>query len=203
MKMSGLILREKTNVGKKQSITFNSPGNYVAPYGKTTVRIGGQGAAGTPPSGGNLASPAIPTSVYGASTIIGTTRFTTPATPPLPPNTPNDFYAPNQTTTSNFGGYYVAVNQPAYVANGNFGPNGYSLEIVWYSIVYYYGQPANYNPYVPGNTAPNTNIGGVYFPGGVEGGAAIVPQTPTTIAYSPSGFTVTVPSGGYITIDNI
>lgn len=128
MKLSGLIFREKTNVGKKQSITFNAPGNYLAPYGKTTVRIGGQGAAGQAPSGGNLASPAIPTSVYGEATIITITRFTTPAKPPFPPNTPNDFYEPNQKTTVNFGGYYVAVNQPAYYATGNFGPNGYSLE---------------------------------------------------------------------------
>lgn len=51
------LLKEKTNVGVKGTTTFNAPGNYKAPYGKTTVTLGGRGASGNP---GNPGNPTVP-----------------------------------------------------------------------------------------------------------------------------------------------
>ena len=49
------LLKEKTNVGVTTSTTFNSPGTYTLPYGKTVVRIGGRGTPGNPATGGTFA----------------------------------------------------------------------------------------------------------------------------------------------------
>lgn len=202
MKMSGLILREKTNVGKKQSITFNSPGNYVAPYGKTTVRIGGKGESGTPGSGGNLASPAVPAYGYGNRLVIATYTNNSPLSPPFPPAGPGEGFTAN-TYQFSYLDTYTSPTLPSPSSSGGSGPGTYHLDFFYYTLTPVPGTPANYNPYTSGNTGATANIGGVTFPGGIETTAPVVPQTPTTIAYSPSGFTVTVPSGGYITIDNI
>jgi hypothetical protein len=62
---------------------------------------------------------------------------------------------------------------------------------------------ANYN-YVSGNSGSPVNIGGVAFPGGSSDSLApVVPATATILQYSAGGFTVTVPSGGYVTIQNV
>ena len=63
---------------------------------------------------------------------------------------------------------------------------------------------AYYNPTVPGNAGTPTNIGGVYFPAGAADSLApVVSQTITVNQYSSSGINITVPPGGYVTIDNI
>lgn len=62
---------------------------------------------------------------------------------------------------------------------------------------------ANYNPVVPGNPGPSANVLGVPFPGGAGATPApIVAPTPITLSYTPSGVTLTVPTGGYVDITN-
>lgn len=60
---------------------------------------------------------------------------------------------------------------------------------------------AVYNPYVPGTPGSPTNIFGVTFPGGPgDSLAPVIGPTPSSIAYSTNGVTITVPAGGYVTI---
>jgi hypothetical protein len=59
-------------------------------------------------------------------------------------------------------------------------------------------------PAVPGNAGSSVNIEGVTFPGGPSDSAApVVPQTATAIVYTGSNISITVPTGGYITIENV
>ena len=53
MKISGLLRRERTNAIVKQTVTFNAPGTYYPPYGKTNFTITGKAGAGNPTSPGN------------------------------------------------------------------------------------------------------------------------------------------------------
>lgn len=85
----------------------------------------------------------------------------------------------------------------------------------------YTAVPGN-DVYTTGPTGPSSNILGVTFPGGAGGPggnypdypantewvasgslAPVVPTTTTTISYTGSPISITVPSGGYITIDNV
>lgn len=71
----------------------------------------------------------------------------------------------------------------------------------------YYNPPvpgnANYNPTVPGNPGATNNVLGVTFPGGAGGSPApIIAPTSVILSYTPSGVTLSVPTGGYIDITN-
>lgn len=202
MKISSLLLREKTNVGRKTSITFNAPGNYVAPYGKTTVRIGGRGERGYAPSGGNVASPAVPASAYGNGIFFETYHYNSPQSPPFPPNTANSSYGANFAIGS-YSFTYNSTTHPSPQSTGSNAPGGYLVDYLYSAVSFTPAQPATYNPYYPGSHGSPRNIGGVIFPGGNNSLAPVIAQTTTTLAYSPSGLTVTVPTGGYITIDNV
>ena len=64
--------------------------------------------------------------------------------------------------------------------------------------------PTTNNPTTPGNAGTSANIEGVTFPGGPIGTAApVVPSTATSITYTGSNISITVPSGGYVTIENV
>ena len=59
-------------------------------------------------------------------------------------------------------------------------------------------------PAVPGNTGPSANIEGVTLPGGpADSPANVVPATSTSIVYTGSNISITVPTGGYVTIQNV
>jgi hypothetical protein len=64
--------------------------------------------------------------------------------------------------------------------------------------------PTNTNPTTPGNAGTSANIEGVTFPGGpIASLASTVPQTATAVVYTGSNISITVPSGGYVTIENV
>ena len=104
-------------------------------------------------------------------------------------------------------GYTFTGNQAAIY---NSGTNYYTVP----------GTPYSYNTYVPGNTgtnptnypyagtnSPTTNTGttanvlGISLPGGYGGSASVVPSTrATSIPNYGTPYSVTVPSGGYVTI---
>lgn len=213
MKSSSGLWRSKTDVGVKTSTTFNAPGVYVAPYGKTVVRIGGRGGTGNSPTGGNYAGedyagtndPAYggvnPPDYGGIGPPTGHTTWyqTFPG---------GDYYSDNP---------YLYGQNPSsgyYAPNDNYWTNSYS---VYYTPGEPYYNPGNpyynpgtdyytpyYNPYVPGNAYPPANIGGVTFPGGSASSLApVVGMTSTAISYAPAGLSISVPPGGYITVDNI
>jgi hypothetical protein len=115
-----------------------------------------------------------------------------------PPTPGNDVYTPYYNPTVPGNDVYTPYYNPTVPGNDNYTP--------------YYNPtvPGNdnytpyYNPTVPGNSGAPANIAGVTFPGGAADSVApTVPPTATTLSYSPSGFSVTVPSGGYVNLDNI
>ena len=70
-KLSLSLRKEPTGEGVTTSTTFNSPGTYIPPYGKTKVLVGGRGASGNltvpgtyagtnAPTGGNFAGTYAP-----------------------------------------------------------------------------------------------------------------------------------------------
>lgn len=222
------LLKEKTNVGVRATTTFNAPGNYKAPYGKSVVTIGGRGASGNAGNPGNPGNPNNPGS-----------------------HTPGNF-APGPATyyrymVYNYSGARFSNPRTCYGSFGGhanpYGPRTYYLfspytgqhahNIITYSVDY---SPNTTNPgsFTPGNpgTAGNAGgagsagsdatIGGIYFaagaggnagnagsigsPGGSGGAGAtgtVVSPTTTTIEYSEAGISITVPSGGYVDISNL
>jgi hypothetical protein len=242
MKASKALKLEKTNVANKATVSFNSPGNYVAPYGKTVVRVSGRGASGNATTGGNYAGESyVSTNPTTGGNYAGESYwYTNPATPG---NTTPGNTVPG-TCVATLYQYFTANNYTTYDEYpGPCSPLGTSGCSPWppggdYCIVYgnysnpsssnppttnptvpgndvytpYYNPtvPGNdnytpyYNPTVPGNSGAPANIAGVPFPGGAADSVApTVPPTATTLSYSPSGFSVTVPSGGYVNLDNI
>jgi hypothetical protein len=123
MKLSRGLGKEKTNVGVKTSTTFNAPGNYVAPYGKTVVRVGGRGASGANPTYAST-NPVVPgntnTYSYGGGTPLGSNPV-----------------VPGNTNTYSYGGGTPLGSNP--VVYGNENTYGYSG-----------GTPLGSNPIVPG-----------------------------------------------------
>jgi hypothetical protein len=62
---------------------------------------------------------------------------------------------------------------------------------------------ANYNT-VSGAVGADQTVAGVLFPGGaIASLAPVVPSTVTSLEYTPSGYSVVVPAGGYITLANV
>jgi hypothetical protein len=178
------LLKEKSGVGVTTSTTFNSPGTYILPYGKTVVRIGGRGASGNPNSGGTYwySNPGSSVSIFNVACYY---RYY---------GNPYPFA----------GGYGVQGSGYGGVTYNGYEPTGYTCYYAYQGSQYSPGQ-TYYNPYVPGNAASSTNISGIIFPGGNAGSSAsIVPQTSTSFKYETTqSISVTVPSGGYVTIDNI
>ena len=246
MKASKALKLEKTNVANKATVSFNSPGNYIAPYGKTVVRVSGRGASGNPTTGGNYAGESyVSTNPTTGGNYAGESYVSTnPATPGN--TTPGTcvltlyqyFSDYNTTAYAEFpgpcspfepsgcepyagGGNYCKIysvytnpssTNPSTPGNANYTPY-YNPTVPGnanYTPYYNPTVPGNdnytpyYNPTIPGNSGTPANIAGVTFPGGAADSVApTVSPTATTISYSASGFSVTVPSGGYINLDNI
>lgn len=208
------LLKEKTNVGVKGTVTFNAPGNYKAPYGKTTVTLGGRGATGNP---GNPGNPTVP-----GNYVPGNYN-------PGAPHSTRSIY--NQYSPGSQGPRSSGGDGPF---GGAFSPRshfttytywGQSLhQSVTYTVDYSVGastNPGHTNPTSPGNPGnagnpgSNATIEGVYFPGGAGGnagpasspggaGSTAPTVSPTTVAvqYTTAGISVTVPSGGYLDFTN-
>ena len=131
------------------------------------------------------------------------------ASPPADPS----FYGQNIQQNGNFGTTNYNGNPNFSPGNPNYNP--YSPGNPNYN-------PTNHNPTttnptttnptttnpttpaVPGNTGPSANIEGVTLPGGpADSPANVVPATSTSIVYTGSNISITVPSGGYVTIQNV
>jgi hypothetical protein len=227
MKISGLLRREKTNAIVKQTVTFNAPGTYYPPYGKTNFSLQGKSTAGNPtttnPTNSNPAVPgnAIPGNpvpVAGYFVLQGYTFVTV-------------YQIVSDWTASTYpgrGGYnYVywagAPQESSYYTSDGAGTwnmvtyftGGTSSENVPYG--YYvpgfsYVNATNYNPAtagntvpgntVPGNAGPSYNVLGVPLPGGAANTAAPVVNAPVSIDYTTGGTSISVPPGGYVSIIN-
>lgn len=177
------LLKEKTNVGVITSTTFNSSGTYTLPYGKTVIRIGGRGASGNPSSGGNF-SYSNPGSTFSYYTVNCVYRYF------------GNYYFQFAGTFPGSGGNYVTYS--------GYEPGAYTCYYNYQSSSFVPGQQY-FNPVTPGNAGSPATIGGVTLPGGPAGQqASVIGQTSTSLKYENSAtLSITVPTGGYVTVDNI
>jgi hypothetical protein len=99
-------------------------------------------------------------------------------------------YVPGYTNSPN------ATYYNPYVAGNYVSPSGGNVAVAGNATP---PNPTTYNPATPGTS---TTVLGVYFPGGASSTASVIPLTTVNAdAYTwPSSYSVTVPSGGYITI---
>lgn len=105
-----------------------------------------------------------------------------PGNPYYNPYTPgNDYYNP----------YYPgnAYYNPYIPGNPNYNP-------------YVPGNP-NYNPYYPGNPSNPNTVLGVTLPGGAaDSSAPVIGYVPVTVTFTNAGTPISVPTGGYVKIQN-
>ena len=222
---TNLFLRKTLRASS--STTFNSPGNYLPPYGSTVIQIGGRGASGNPSTGGNYAgtNPGSPGNYAGSNppTVSGHNYGTynwyssvhysySPSPPGLGPNHfsqsssgsnmpgPYSHHGADPDPPYGYGQYFhgsINYSQTGYNGSANYTPGNPNYNP-------YSPGHAYYNPTVPGNSGTPANIEGVSFPGGPAGSTApTVPYTSTTLVYTGSSISITVPSGGYVDIRNI
>lgn len=236
MPIKSLLFREKTNVPIKNVITFNAPGIYYPPYGKTSFLLQGQGVAGTaaysvyagtnppayagtnppvyagtnPATGGNIKNANASAYVKYTSSVFGKWSFT----PPI-------YYAPAGTSAYAYSVATYAYPIPANSVRYNNTPAGptytnyaFIAAVSYNPIVpgtakynpgtaYYSPGTAYYTP-VPATTGGSSNILGVTLPGGSGGAAPVVGYVPiSTVSYTNVGVPISVPSGGYVKIQNI
>ena len=208
-----------TNPGSGGNYAGTNPGSG-GNYAGTNPTTGGNPAGTNPPTPGTYAG-TNPTSytIYAYNSRTGTTSAGTGYGP-----LPNPFfYYPNYAYTSYANGNPsspgTAYYNPPTPGNAYYNPtvpgnayyNPYYPGNPYYN-PYYPGNPyynptvpgnAYYNPYYPGNTGPTNNVLGVTLPGGpADSSAPVVGYTPVAISFTNAGTPVSVPTGGYIKIQN-
>lgn len=206
MKLSQALRKEATDVDTTTTTTFNAPGVYIPPYGKTVVTVGGQGAPGNAASGGNAAgtNPSSGGNYAGTySPVGGNYAYTNPTTPGNYAGTnPGGFYVSSYYTTTDFvyPGYttngtqntvwsYNTVNISGYF--NAYGIPYYNIPINYYVVSYasVYQQYSYNNQIVNGVPSPyiqspnsTTNYASLSY---VAGAAYYNPSTPGNAVYNP------------------
>lgn len=198
MKSGRLLRRKKTNLAQElaNSVTMYAPGTFAVPYGTNAVQIGGRGASGIAPTGGNYASGG---NAYTNPTYIWGYSYTVFYNNDGPANAPatsvgDDPWGPKTGSKPARRTYTANPGAPGYSVV-NYTTSGSSPGYTDYN-------PTYYNPTVPGSSGPTTNIGGVTFPGGTRNSTTAPSVTPTisTFKYQTSGISISVPSGGFVTL---
>jgi len=202
---SQTLFEEKTNVGVQATTTFNAPGNYLAPYGKTTVYISGKGSPGNYASGGNVAgsNQYYNSPTYAPAYNNGYTYYNPCSYNPASSNSPYSYYNPSSYTpayqywyTYYYGGYTSPpyYNSFPYYCNTNQSPAIYPGECVpgyyWVGVaVYAYAwAPESYTPgnqvcvsgnYVPASYTPSYSVSvpGNYVPASYTPGTLVPGNT--------------------------
>ena len=228
MKVSGLLRREKTRAIVKETVTFNAPGTYYPPYGKTSFRLQGRSSSGNP----TTYNPTVPGNTVPGNYASGGNQVTVPAQFVVTGFYFQYVYQIRQYWDGypyGFIDYYYYATSPyfnTYVwpsfIYGNFWSaydywtgGGYSQQVAagysnptyfYYNPTYY--NPTTYNPTVPGNAIPGNQgssyiVLGVPLPGGIsDSSAPVVGPTPASVDYISGGISISVPPGGYVSIIN-
>ena len=204
MKLSKALLKEKTNVPIKATTTFNAPGTYIPPYGKTVVKIGGRGASGNYSSGGTYAGEAYvstnPTTYPYASTNPTTYPYasTNPTTYPYAGTNPTTYpYAGTNPTT-----YPYASTNPTTYPYGGLNPETPGTVV---GVSYYWTVPDQGDSYE--EVTPGVNYGtfwNQYYYSGIQANTNFYtyynPSTPGNAYYNTVPGTAnynTVPGNAY------
>ena len=228
MPLSKNLRRERSIAITVGTTTFNAPGIYYPPYGKSVFELSGRGSPG---------NATVPSTVIGSNS--NTYYYYVPAVPSFQNQywdgfTYNpgyaggvlyefrlDFYGPGYT--------FFATNQ---FAASDPGPVGGEYGINFYAYGYSYYEPAsppapaynpgnfnayepaytasatnpgnpNYNPTVAGTAGTNYTVLGVPLPGGAADTAApVIGYSAVQVSYVNAGVPISVPPGGYVVIRN-
>jgi len=230
MKISGLLRRERTNAIVKETVTFNAPGTYYPPYGKTSFRLQGRSSPGNP----TTYNPTVPGNTVPGNVTANANQVTVPGNFVYQftyfqyvyqirqywdgyPFGFIDYYyfAPSPYFNSYVWGYNVfgygnTWSLYDYWTGGGYTqavPVGYSNPTYFYFNPTYYN-PTTYNPTVPGNAIPGNQgssyiVLGVPLPGGIsDSSAPVVGPTSASVNYISGGISISVPPGGYVSIIN-
>ena len=201
MKSGRALRRKKTNLAPAlaNSVTMYAPGIYPIPYGANGVLIGGRGASGTAPTGGNYAGGgnaySNPTYIWGYSYTVfraangsqhdDSSVGDDPWGPKTGSKPPTRYYTANYSLHPGFStvNYTISGSSPGYTDYN----------------------PTYYNPYYPGSSGPTAVVGGVTFPGGTANVVTAPSVAPalSTFTYKTSGISITVPPGGFVTLTPI
>ena len=230
MKISGLLRRERTNAIVKQTVTFNAPGTYYPPYGKSNFRLQGRSSPGNP----TTYNPTIPGNTVPGNYSSGGNQTTVPGYFVITgfyfqyvyqirqywdgyPYGFIDYYyfQPSPYFNSYVWGYNIFGYGNTWSAYDYWTGGGYTAQMTngYYQFTFYYTNPTyynptTYNPTVPGNTIPGNQGGsyvvlGVPLPGGAsDTPASVIGPTPISVDYVTSGVSITVPPGGYVSVIN-
>ena len=230
MKVSGLLRRERTNAIVKQTVTFNAPGTYYPPYGKSSFRLQGRSTPGNT----TTYNPTVPGNFVAGNYASGGNQGYVPGGFVITGFYFQYVYQINISWSGYpfaFISYYYFSPSPSF-SFGVFGYNiwgdgnewtyseywtggGYTAQLSngYFQAAYYYTNPTYYNPAytnptTPGNTIPGNqgtsySVLGVPLPGGAsDSSAPIIGPTPVGVDYTTSGISISVPPGGYVSIIN-
>lgn len=178
MNLFGRLQRERTWARVKDTVTFNGPGTFtfIPQYGKTLFTVAGKGQDG---------------SAGGTTTILG---YNT---------TYNHLYSRVDGTgtdvVSTDGGFTAGRPVPANYCDPITPEDGtvYTSSRLCYDFT-----AASQTESTSGSDGAGFTAFGVTFPGGVQGPAVAVGETTISLAYAPSGYSVTLPAGASLTIRN-
>lgn len=206
MKLSNLLFREKTQAGIKDTVTFNAPGTYYPPYGKTAFLLQGKGQSGNAPVPGNYAGTNPSSQVYWY-TNSPTQGNQANQNPPVPASTTTPvpgfiyLFVYSYDWHLSYDSNYSYYTFPPGNISGYCPPNTYidtGSEFVYtkyyclaswqppYTYTYNYTTPGNWNY----NTIPGTDV---YYT--QPGNAYYNPTTPGNAGSDYTVLGITLPGG--------
>lgn len=219
-KLFSRIIRETTNIADVSPIIFSAPGTYNPRYGKQKVTVTGKAQ-----DGGTIAG--TPYYNYVAGYYYDNSYSYTATYPPTAGTYTAGAYTPGNTVSvpmfgqipmsyydnsnGQYWSYFVSYPAPPYIYTnaGTYNQPYYSGDVPGTP---YTVNVAGTSGFVPPSspyagtydptyfTGSNYSFAGVYFPGGVSNPATVVPATPIPLSPFGQATSVTIPTGGYLTV---
>ena len=214
MPLAQILFREKTNVPKKTTLVFTTPGIYYPPYGKTAFLLEAQGTPGNFPYGGTVSTtnPITGGNYANTNPVTGGNYASTNA------NTGANYasggnlnpysaayggnvaaygnYVPAYAVMSDYNTFLIPMYAVAYATNYFFtalpGPGPYStpayLGTTWHNFAVYYNVAGAYNNPTYYNTYYPQVVGyynTTYYNPVIPGNANYNPNIPGNANYNP------------------
>jgi hypothetical protein len=230
MPLSKNLRKERSQSISLQTVTFNAPGVYYPPYGKSVFELSGRGSPGntTVPStvsGSNSNTyyyyqPPIPGDLnYNYGGMNGYYQggqmyeFSSSAYGPIYGGATETGYGfsrdgvPGPVSTPdytiNFYAYGYSYYEPPQYPSPILIPGNYNPDTPGYPASYTNPGNPNYNTAVPGTAGANSAVLGIPLPGGAADTAApVIGYSAVQVSYVTAGVPISVPPGGYVVIRN-
>jgi hypothetical protein len=230
MPLSKNLRRERSLAIDLKTVTFNAPGIYYPPYGKSVFELSGRGSPGNTSVASNVSGSNSNTVTYYQPPVPGDLNYNYGGM--------NGYYQGGEMyeySVTGSGPIYggASETQTGFARDGVPGPvSTPDYTLTFYAFGYHYYEPpqnpspilipGNYNPDTPGYPASYTNPGnpnyntavpgtagansavlGVPLPGGAADSAApVIGYSTVQVSYATAGVPISVPPGGYVVIRN-